>query len=46
MNTLLRDFNTKVGREDIFKLAIGNESLHKISNDQGPDFDDIKLFKK
>jgi hypothetical protein len=32
---LLRDFNDKVGREDIFKLTIGNESLHKISNDNG-----------
>jgi hypothetical protein len=26
------NFNAKVGREDIFKLTIGNESLHKISN--------------
>jgi hypothetical protein len=32
---LLGDFNAKVGREDIFKLTIGNESLHKISNDTG-----------
>jgi ankyrin repeat protein len=32
VNTLL-DFNAKVGREDIFKLTTGNESLHKISND-------------
>jgi hypothetical protein len=30
---LLGDFSAKVGRQDIFKLAIGNESLHKISND-------------
>jgi hypothetical protein len=30
---LLRDFNAKVGREDIFKPTIGNESLHEISND-------------
>jgi hypothetical protein len=30
---LLLDFNAKVGREDIFKLTIGNESLHEISND-------------
>jgi hypothetical protein len=35
MNILLEDFNAKVGREDIFKPAIGNESLHKISNDNG-----------
>ena len=24
------DFNEKVGRENIFKLTIGNESLHQI----------------
>jgi hypothetical protein len=35
MNILLRDFNAKVGREDIFKHTIGNESLHEISNDNG-----------
>jgi exonuclease III len=32
---LLGDFNAKVGREDIFKSTIGNESLHEISNDNG-----------
>jgi hypothetical protein len=32
---LLGDFNVKVGREDFFKLAIGNESSHEISNDTG-----------
>jgi hypothetical protein len=32
---LLGDFNAKVGRENIFKLTIRNESLHKISNDNG-----------
>jgi endonuclease/exonuclease/phosphatase family metal-dependent hydrolase len=35
MKILLGDLNTKVGREDIFKLTIGNESLHEISNDNG-----------
>jgi exonuclease III len=35
MKILLGDFNAKVGREDIFKPAIGNESLHEISNDNG-----------
>jgi hypothetical protein len=35
MNILLRDFNAKVGREDIFKPTIGNESLREISNDNG-----------
>jgi hypothetical protein len=35
MNILLGDFNANVGREDIFKQAIGNESLHEICNDNG-----------
>jgi hypothetical protein len=35
MKTLLGDFNAKVGREDIFKSTIGNESSHEISNDNG-----------
>jgi hypothetical protein len=26
----IRDFGAKVGREDILKLIIGNESLHEI----------------
>jgi hypothetical protein len=30
---MLGDFNTKVGREDIFKPTTGNESSHEISND-------------
>jgi hypothetical protein len=25
----------RVGRENIFKLTVGNESLHEISNDNG-----------
>jgi hypothetical protein len=32
---LLGDFNAKVGRQDIIKPTIGNESLHEISNDNG-----------
>jgi exonuclease III len=32
---LLGDFNAKVGREDIIKRTIQNESLHEISNDNG-----------
>jgi hypothetical protein len=35
MKILLGDLNAKVGREDIFKPIIGNESLHEISNDNG-----------
>jgi hypothetical protein len=33
MKILLGEFNAKVGRENIFKPTIGNESLHEISND-------------
>jgi hypothetical protein len=33
MKILLGDFDAEVGREDIFKPTIGNESLHEISND-------------
>jgi hypothetical protein len=33
MKILLGDFNAKVGREDIFKPTIGNESLHAINYD-------------
>jgi hypothetical protein len=32
---LLGDFNTKAGRENIFKPTIGNESLHQDINDNG-----------
>jgi exonuclease III len=35
MKMLLGDFNAKVGREDILKTTIWNESLHEISNDNG-----------
>jgi hypothetical protein len=35
MEILLSDFNTRVGKEDIFKPTIGNESSHEISNDNG-----------
>jgi len=33
MKILLGDFNEKLGREDICKPTIGNESLHQESND-------------
>jgi exonuclease III len=35
MKILLGDFNTKVGRKDLFKPTIGNESLHETSKDNG-----------
>jgi endonuclease/exonuclease/phosphatase family metal-dependent hydrolase len=35
MKILLGDFNAKVGREDIFKPIIVNESLHEASKDNG-----------
>jgi hypothetical protein len=35
MKILLGDFKAKVGRENIFKPTIGNESLHHDSNDNG-----------
>jgi hypothetical protein len=35
MKILLRNFNAKVGREDAFNPAVGNESLYEISNDDG-----------
>jgi hypothetical protein len=35
MKILLGDFNAMVGTEDILKAAIGNESLHEASNDNG-----------
>jgi hypothetical protein len=33
MKFLLGDFKAEVGREDIFKPNIGNESLHENRND-------------
>ena len=35
MKILLGDFNSKVGRENIFKVTFGNEFLHQDSNDSG-----------
>jgi hypothetical protein len=29
------DFDSNVGRENIFKPTVGNESSHEISNDKG-----------
>jgi hypothetical protein len=41
MQILFGDLNAELGTEDIFKPMIGNESLHKISNDN----DDFELGK-
>ena len=35
MKILLRDFNAKLGVDDICKPKIGNESLHQDGNDNG-----------
>jgi hypothetical protein len=35
MKFLLRDFNAKVSREDVFKPTTGNESLNEINNANG-----------
>jgi len=35
LKILLGDFNAKLEKEDIFKPAIGNESLNQDSNDNG-----------
>ena len=35
---LLGDLNAKVGRENIFKSTIGQESLHQDSSDNGVNF--------
>jgi hypothetical protein len=35
MKILLGDFNTKVGRENIFEPTTGNGSLHQDNNDNG-----------
>ena len=35
MKILVGDFNAKVERKNIFKLTVGNESLHQDRNDNG-----------
>jgi hypothetical protein len=35
VNIFLGNLSAKVGKEDIFKPTIGNESLPEISNDNG-----------
>jgi endonuclease/exonuclease/phosphatase family metal-dependent hydrolase len=45
MKILLGDFNAKVGREDIFKPIIGNESLHETSNCKSTTFPHHEVHK-
>jgi len=46
MKILLRDFNAKVGRENIFKPTIGNESLHQDSKYNGVRIVNLRHIKK
>jgi hypothetical protein len=46
MKILLGDFSASVDREDILKPTIGNESLHKISNDNGVREVNFTILKK
>ena len=45
MKSLLGDFSAKVGRENIFKLTIGNESLQQGSNVRNIDLLVVALDK-
>ena len=46
MKILLVDINAKLGREDIFKPIIGQESLHQVSNDNGVRLVNLATSKK
>jgi hypothetical protein len=46
MKIQLADFNAIVGREDIFKLIIGNESVHEVSNDNGVRAGDFATYQE
>ena len=46
MKILFGDFNAKVGRENICKLTIGNESLYQDSNDNGDGIVNFVTSKK
>jgi hypothetical protein len=45
MQILLRDFNTEVGTEEVFKPTIGNESLHENNIDNGVRVVNLDTFK-
>jgi hypothetical protein len=46
MKILLGDFNAKVGRKNIFKPTIGNDSVHQDSNDNGVRIVNFSTYKK
>jgi len=46
MKILLREFNAKLGRENIFKPTVGNESLYQDSNDNGVRIVNVCHIKK
>ena len=46
MEILIGDFNAKVGRENIFKPTIGNESPHQDSNNKGVRIENFATSKK
>jgi endonuclease/exonuclease/phosphatase family metal-dependent hydrolase len=41
----LGDFNAKVGRKNIFRPTVENESLHEITNDNGVSVVNFATFK-
>jgi hypothetical protein len=46
VNILLGDFSAKLGKEDIFKSTIWNESLHKINHGTGIRVASFSMYKK
>jgi hypothetical protein len=42
MKIVLGGFSAKVGKEDIFKSTVGNESFREVSNDNGVRLEDCK----
>ena len=46
MKILLRDFNEKFGREDIFKPTVGNESLYQDNSENSFRIANFATLKK
>jgi hypothetical protein len=42
---VIGDFDAKVSREYIFKLPVGNDCLHEISNDNGVRVVSLAMYK-